>query len=87
MIGVRSHIKAGTKIVDSIVMGNQRYSFQIGQNCHIEKAIIDEHCTIGNNVRLLNPDKIKNFDAKEFYIREGIIVIPAGTTLPDNFTI
>jgi glucose-1-phosphate adenylyltransferase len=98
MIGIRSHIKAGTKIIDSIIMGNQRYSplpeelsvastFHIGQNCHIEKAIIDEHCVIGNNVRLVNADKIKNFDSKDFYIRDGIIIIPSGTHLPDNFAI
>lgn len=99
MIGVRTHIKKGTKIVDSIILGNQRYSplpeeinmgaipFSIGQNCHIEKAIIDEHCIIGNNVQLINENKIKNFDAKEFVIRDGIIIIPAGTILPDNFYI
>jgi glucose-1-phosphate adenylyltransferase len=98
MIGIRSHIKAGTKIVDSIIMGNQRYSpladeckictpFSIGQNCHIEKAIIDEHCIIGNNVRLINADKVKNFDDKDFFIRDGIIIIPSGTYLPDGFTI
>ena len=97
MIGIRSHIKKGTKIIDSIIMGNQRYSplqeetkfsaspFSIGENCHIEKTIIDEHCLIGNNVTLSNPDKIKNYDAKEYFIRDGIIIIPAGTHLPDNF--
>lgn len=99
MIGIRSYIKKGTKIVDSIIMGNQRYSplpeelklstfpFSIGENCRIEKAIIDEHCVIGNNVSLTNLEKIKNHDSENYFIRDGIIIIPAGTHLPDNFTI
>ncbi|MBM3200788.1 MAG: glucose-1-phosphate adenylyltransferase [Chlamydiae bacterium] len=95
LIGIRSHIKSGTKIVSSIIMGNQQYSsddqktspYSIGSNCHIEKAIIDEHCVIGNNVKLVNEKNIKHLDAKEYFIRDGIIIVAAGTYLPDGFCI
>lgn len=97
MIGIRSQIHEGTVIKDSIIMGNQHYlpqttftspiPFSIGKNCHIQKAIIDEHCQIGNNVKLLNKSNIRNFDGEQYYIRDGIIIVPAGTRLQDGFSI
>lgn len=97
MLGLRSVVKKGTTIKDSIVIGNQFYSppnslkdslpdqFSIGENCHIEKAILDEHVKIGNNVQLVNKNKLQNYDGPGIFIRDGIIVVSSGTTLPDGF--
>lgn len=97
VIGIRSHIKQGTKISHSIVMGNHFYrpplhqhpplpaEFSIGENSLIEKAIIDEHTRIGKNVKLINEKKLQNFDGNGIYIRDGIIIVTTGTELPDNF--
>ncbi|MCC6128056.1 MAG: glucose-1-phosphate adenylyltransferase [Chlamydiae bacterium] len=97
IIGVRSHIKKGTIIKDSVLMGNHFYmpplhedkplshDFWIGENCLIEKAIIDEHVRIGNNVRLVNKDAKTHFDGDKIFIREGIIIVTAGAHIPDNF--
>ncbi len=97
VIGVRSRIKKGTVIRDSIVMGNHFYEppahqvlpsdLSIGENCLIEKAIVDEHCHIGNNVQLINRDKRKTLDGDGVYIRDGIIIVTSGTTLPDGYVI
>ena len=97
IIGVRSRIKKGTVIRDSIIMGNHFYEppphqtlpsdLSIGENCLIEKTIIDEHCHIGDNVQLINRDKRKTLDGDGVYIRDGIIIVTSGTTLPDGYVI
>lgn len=99
MLGLRSKVKKGTIIRNSIIMGNQFYSppstladhlpdsFSIGENCLIENAIIDEHVKIGNNVKLINKDKLQRYDSDGIYIRDGIIIVSSGMNIPDNFTL
>lgn len=97
IIGMRCRIGKGTKISHSILMGHQFYSaplhqhpplptnFTIGENCVIEKAIIDEHSCLGNNVRLINKNKLETYDGDGICIRDGIIIVNSGTQLPNNF--
>ncbi len=97
LIGLRASIGPGTIIRDSIVIGNQFYNppekqidhlpakFSIGKNCQIERAIIDEHTHIGDNVQLINKDHLDTYEGDLIFIRDGIIVVPSGTTIPDNF--
>ena len=98
IIGLRSHIKKGTIMRDTVMMGNHFYmpptheemsipkDFAIGENCLIEKAIIDEHVWIGNRVKLINKEKREHFDAGQgVFIRDGIIIVTAGARLPDGF--
>jgi glucose-1-phosphate adenylyltransferase len=100
ILGIRCRIGKGTKVRHSILMGHQYYSaplhqspplprnFMVGENCIIEKAIIDEHTCIGNNVKLVNKKKLENYDGDEgVCIRDGIIIVTSGTQLPDNFTL
>jgi glucose-1-phosphate adenylyltransferase len=97
VIGLRSHIKKGTILRDTVMMGNHFYmppthnekpvahDFWIGENCLIEKAIIDEHVHIGNHVKLTNHQKLDNYSGEGIFIRDGIIIVTAGTCLPDHF--
>ncbi|MBI5274228.1 MAG: glucose-1-phosphate adenylyltransferase [Chlamydiales bacterium] len=95
LIGLRSRIMEGTIIQDSIVIGNPSYTsslptqdphdYFIGKNCIIKKAIIDEQTQIEDNVSLTNEKHIMHYDSDHLYVRDGIIVIPAGTHLPKNF--
>ncbi|MBI3508248.1 MAG: hypothetical protein HY069_01245 [Chlamydiia bacterium] len=97
VIGLRSHIRRGTIMRDTVMMGNHFYmpptkegkkieeDFTVGENCLIEKAIIDEHVRIGNRVKLINKQKLKHFDGEGIFIRDGIIIITAGTCIPDDF--
>ncbi|MBI2742801.1 MAG: glucose-1-phosphate adenylyltransferase [Chlamydiales bacterium] len=89
IVGLRAQIKKGTVIRNSIISGHKSYvgEFSIGENCRIEKAIIDEHSSIGNNVQLINRENLQKYDGDGVYIRDGIIIIPSGTHLPDGFTI
>ena len=90
IIGQRSRIGPNSTIEDSIILGHQNYHlsenhYSIGSNCIIKKTIIDEGVRIGHNVRLINALNLKNYDSDELFVRNGIIVIPAHTILPDNF--
>jgi glucose-1-phosphate adenylyltransferase len=99
ILGMRCHVKKGTTIKDSIVMGHQFYApplhqspplpaqFTIGENCVIEKAIIDEHTCIGNRVRLVNEKHLQTYDGEGVCIRDGIIIVTSGSSLPDDFVL
>lgn len=86
IIGLRSLIKSGTVILDSIIMGNSDYKnqkFSIGENCFIKKTIIDENVVIGNNVSLTNKQNLLKYEGEGIYVRDGIIVVTKN--LPHNF--
>ena len=99
IVGMRSLVKKGTKIRDSIVMGNRSYHpfmdqtipaesyYSIGENCLIQKAIIDEEARIGNNVKLTNKDQLETYDGDGIFIRDGIIIVTSGVEIPDNFVL
>ena len=59
----------------------------IGQNTIIRNAIIDKNVRIGSNCRILNEAGIEYHDGDNYFIREGIIVIPKGATIPDGTVI
>jgi glucose-1-phosphate adenylyltransferase len=64
----------------------------IGENSLIKSAIIDKDCRIGRNVHIENDTGI-DFENEEsdknalYYIRDGIVVIPRGATIPDGMRI
>jgi glucose-1-phosphate adenylyltransferase len=97
VIGLRSHIGEGTIIRDTIMMGNHFYmppsnegeadekTYKVGKHCVIEKAIIDEFVQIGDHVKLINKQKLTDYDGDGIFIRQGIIIVPAGGRIPDHF--
>jgi glucose-1-phosphate adenylyltransferase len=97
VIGLRSHIKRGTILRDTVMLGNHFYmsptqeqktteeEYWIGEDCLIEKAIIDEHVQIGDRVKLINKKKLETYDGKGLFVRDGIIIITAGTKIPNDF--
>jgi glucose-1-phosphate adenylyltransferase len=95
IVGIRTVIKKGTIIKDSILLGNKTYTdvndanrhYTIGENCQIEKTIIDLDVQIGNNVKLINKDSLQTYDGDGIFIRDGIIIVTSNTILPDNFTL
>lgn len=96
VIGVRSIISKGSIIRKSVMMGNDFYEPQkpgaekgvgIGKNCRIENCILDKNVRIGNNVTITNKKKIQEKDGKNFSIRDGIVIIPKGVTIPDRTVI
>ncbi len=57
----------------------------IGRQCHIERAILDNGVTIGDDVRLCNANGMKEYDSDLLHVRDGIIVIAANTHIPNGF--
>ena len=88
LVGVRSRIEAGAVIRDSLVMGADYYEtpdrpgppeappIGIGQGAHIERTIVDKNARIGDDVRITPDGKPPNFDGPNFYIRDGLVIIP-----------
>lgn len=99
IIGIRIKIKKGSVVRDSIVLGSLynephldptflgKDDFTIGENCLIERAILDEHTCIGNNVQLINKNKLNKYDGDGIFIRDGIIIVTSGTKIPDGFSL
>src|SRR3982751_4557189 len=93
VIGVRSIIQSGATIRNSVVMGADYYELGsdgssekipigIGRNCVIDRAIIDKNARIADGVVITPEGKPENFDAENYYIRDGIVVIPKNATIP-----
>ncbi len=97
IIGLRSRIGENTVIKDTIVMGNDIYqSLQeiagdhdsiplgVGDYCHIEHAILDKDCRIGNNVVIKGGAHMPDSDHDAYCIRDGIVVVKKGGIIPEG---
>lgn len=102
VIGIRSRIGQETKIINSYLMGNDYFetlsqlltneekgipAVGVGQRCHIEHAIIDKNCRIGNDVRIVGGNKIANTEHELYTVKDEIIVVKKNAVLPDGYTI
>lgn len=92
IIGPSSRIGKGTEIQTSYLFGNDRRpedseSFSIGEDCVIKKALIDKNVKIGNGVKLINQSGLKTYDSDKIHIRDGVIIVNRGASLPDYFTL
>ncbi|MBX3279973.1 MAG: glucose-1-phosphate adenylyltransferase [Acidobacteria bacterium] len=99
IIGIRSRVENFSRIEHSLVIGSDYYQtiddleqerrrglpwIGIGENTHVRKAIIDKGVRIGSNVRILNEAGREHYDGENYYIREGIIIIPKGAIITDG---
>ena len=92
VVGIRSVIQSGATIRDSIVMGADYFEFGqtdpsqppigIGRNCVIDRAIIDKNARIADGVVITPEGKPANLDADNYFIRDGIVVIPKNAVIP-----
>ena len=94
VIGVRSAINTGATIRNSIVMGADFYETDagmtahglppigIGRHCVIDRAIIDKNARIADGVVITPEGKPANVDAENYFIRDGIVVVPKNAVIP-----
>ncbi len=102
IMGLRSIVGAGTVLNRTILLGCDYYesleSIQehekagkprigIGTNCRIENVIIDKNARIGNNVVISPAGKPDKVDHANYYIRDGIVVIPKNGVIPHGMVI
>ncbi len=57
----------------------------IGKNCVIDRAIIDKNARIGDGVVITPEGKPQNLDADNYFIHDGIIVVPKNAVIPAGF--
>jgi glucose-1-phosphate adenylyltransferase len=102
VIGVRSHIGRNVALRDCVVIGADRYeteteravndrnkmpSLGVGDGAIVERAILDKDSRVGRDVRIQNRQNIAHGEGPNYVIRDGIVVIPRGTAVPDGTVI
>lgn len=96
VIGIRMLISSNNKIDNCIFMGADFYESErpsdippigIGEDCIIQNAIIDKNTRIGKNVRITNENHLREAEYPMYSIRDGIVVIPKNSIIPDNMVI
>jgi glucose-1-phosphate adenylyltransferase len=98
VIGIRSIIESGATIRNSIIMGadyfeqnrDERSSLPpvgIGRNCVIDRAIIDKNARIADGAVITPEGKQANLDGDNYFIRDGIVIVPKNAVIPAGFWI
>jgi glucose-1-phosphate adenylyltransferase len=97
VLGVRSIVGARTTLKNTVVFGAEYYSREkaplrstaagpvrpgIGEACYIENAILDVNACIKDGVVIANHEGVQEGEGANYYIRDGIIVIPQNATIP-----
>ena len=96
VIGIRSIIEGGATIRNSVIMGADYFEedsqsggdvppIGIGRNCVIDRAIIDKNARIADGVVITPEGKAANLDAENYFIRDGIVVVPKNAVIPAGF--
>ncbi len=85
IIGLRSILGKDCKVTRSVIMGADYYEnprsagspkIGIGDGSEIDRTIVDKNARIGKNVIIKNIKMLKNFDGENYFIRDGIVIIP-----------
>ncbi len=100
VIGVRSRIGKGSVITNTYMMGSDTYEsleeieknkieilVGIGENCHINNAIIDKNCRVGDNVTINGGKHLEDTETSTYVIKDGIVVLKKGAIIPNGFSI
>jgi len=100
VIGIRSRIGKGTSVISTYMMGSDSYEsledieqnnietlMGIGERCHVQNAIIDKNCRIGDDVTINGGDHLKDDETDTYFVKDGIVVIKKGATIPSGFVL
>jgi glucose-1-phosphate adenylyltransferase len=101
-LGVRSRVGRDVTLRGTVLIGADRYEtpaereenrrrglpdIGVGDGSVIERAIVDKDCRIGRGVRVVNGGNVQEADTETYVIRDGIVVIPDRTVVPDGTVI
>jgi glucose-1-phosphate adenylyltransferase len=99
VIGLRSMIRPGAQLRGVVMMGADYYEDNddkaenrqlnrphvgVGENARIERAIIDKNVRIGQEVVIRSHEGEPDRQEELYTIRDGIVVIPKNTVVPDG---
>jgi glucose-1-phosphate adenylyltransferase len=92
IVGIRAIVRSSSVIEESVVMGARYYEslggpgggvpLGIGHGCTIRRAIVDLDARIGDGCRIVNAKGVQDADGPDWTIRDGIVVVPRGATIP-----
>jgi glucose-1-phosphate adenylyltransferase len=91
VVGVRSQIRAGTRIKNCILMGSDYYDqpgksgnipLGVGPKCDIEGAILDKNVRLGRGVVIRPFPRGTDKDTNTWVARDGIVIIPKDVQIP-----
>ncbi|MCG1035913.1 glucose-1-phosphate adenylyltransferase [Polaribacter sargassicola] len=95
VIGVRSRIGKASIVTNTYMMGNDTYEslkdieennienlLGIGDRCNINNCIIDKNSRIGDDVTINGGSHLEDTETENYLIKDGIIVIKKGATIP-----
>jgi glucose-1-phosphate adenylyltransferase len=99
VIGIRSYVGPNTTLKNTVMMGADHFRWHemeergfvegppnpgIGEESYVEGAIIDKNVSIGNRCIIKNQDDVQEAEEDLYHIRDGIVVIPKNTDIPDD---
>jgi glucose-1-phosphate adenylyltransferase len=99
VIGLRSIIRPGARLRQVVMMGADDYETDdekaqnrrlnrphvgVGESAQIERAIIDKNAQIGQEVVIRSHEGEPDRQEELYAIRDGIVVIPKNTIIPDG---
>lgn len=102
IVGLRCIVGAGTVLNRTILLGSDYYesiesiheheksgkpAIGVGANCRIENTIVDKNARIGNNVVISPAGKPDKVDHPNYYIRDGIVIVPKSGVIPHGTVI
>ncbi|RZV60389.1 MAG: glucose-1-phosphate adenylyltransferase, partial [Flavobacteriaceae bacterium] len=100
VIGIRSRIGNDSKVSNTYMMGSDHYEsledieknnikvlMGIGERCEINNAIIDKNCRIGDDVKIIGGKHLENTETDSYFVKDGIVVIKKGMTIPSGFVL
>jgi glucose-1-phosphate adenylyltransferase len=91
VVGIRTHVGTGAKVMRSVLLGADYYhdddagpgdvAVGIGRNVVLDRVIVDKNARIADGVRLVNDANLASADGDGWHIRDGIIVVPKGAVV------
>jgi glucose-1-phosphate adenylyltransferase len=102
VVGMRARIGAGAVLRRSLVLGADDYETEaeaaraaregkppvgIGPGAVVEGAIVDKNARVGRDVRIVNEARLVDHDGGNYFVRDGVVIIPKGAVVPDGSVI
>ena len=99
VVGVRSILEEGCSLNRVVMMGSDYYDsastvarndeagiprLGVGRGTRIENAILDKNARVGEGCILSPAGKPENLDHPQYYIRDGILIVPKNGVIPHH---
>jgi len=93
IVGLRSIVGRKCKISRAVLMGADYYEkadspapvkIGIGDGSEVDKAIVDKNARIGKDVVIKNSRGLRNYDGENYFIRDGIVIIPKNAVIKNG---